>query len=194
MSGNTVGQRVYLVRHGETEWSLGGRHTSRTDLPLTAEGERRVETIAASLASHPFALVLTSPLLRAVRTCEIAGLSPRAERDPDLSEWDYGDYEGLTTVEIRKRQPSWNLFHDGAPKGETAEEVGARAARVIARVDRTAGDVALFGHGHMLRVLAAVWTGHGPEDAERLALDAGSVSILGYERETRVIRLWNGRI
>ncbi|MFZ9880352.1 MAG: histidine phosphatase family protein [Phycisphaerales bacterium] len=194
MSPIAPSQRIYLVRHGETEWSQSGRHTSRTDLPLTAEGERRVESIAATLAAHPFALVLSSPLRRAVRTCEIAGLRGRAELDADLVEWNYGDYEGLTTAEIRERRPAWNLFHDGAPGGESAEEVGARVTRAIGRISATEGDVAVFAHGHVLRVFGALWVGHAPEDAERLALDTGSVSILGYEREARVIPLWNGRV
>ncbi|MCE2880868.1 MAG: histidine phosphatase family protein [Planctomycetaceae bacterium] len=194
MSPRATSQRIYLVRHGETEWSQSGRHTSRTDLPLTAEGERRIESIAATLAAHPFSLVLSSPLRRAVRTCELAGLRGRAELDADLVEWNYGDYEGLTTAEIREQRPAWNLFHDGAPGGESAEEVGARVARAIGRIVDAEGDVAVFAHGHVLRVLGALWVGHAPEDAERLALDTGSVSILGYEREARVIRLWNGRV
>lgn len=186
-------RRVYLVRHGETEWSLSGKHTSRTDLPLTAEGERRAELLAPVFRHHPFALVFTSPMKRATRTCELAGLLSRAECLDDLREWDYGDYEGRTTVDIRAAHPGWNLFHDGAPHGETAEDVAARMRRVIDRILAAQGDVAVFGHGHALRVLTAVWLELAPEDAERFALETGTVSVLGFERETRVVRMWNGR-
>ena len=186
-------RRVYLIRHGETEWSLDGKHTSRTDLPLTAEGERRAELLAPVFRQQPYALVLTIPMKRAVRTCELAGLLSRAECVDDLREWDYGDYEGRTTVEIRAQRPAWNLFHDGVPNGEMAEDVAARVRRVITRVLAASGDVAIFGHGHGLRVFAAVWLELAPEDAERFALETGTVSVLGYERETRVIRMWNGR-
>lgn len=182
------------MRHGETEWSLSGKHTSRSDVTLTAEGERRAELLANVFAKQPFSLVLTSPMKRAMRTCELAGLLGRAERVDALREWDYGDYEGRTTAEIRALRPQWNLFHDAAPHGETAEDVGARVRRVIGRILEVDGDVVLFGHGHALRVLAALWIGLAPEDAERLGLDVGSVSILGFERETRVIRMWNTRI
>lgn len=186
-------RRVFLVRHGETEWSLSGKHTSRTDLPLTAEGERRADLLAPVFERHPFALVLTSPLKRAVRTCELAGLLSRAECMDDLREWDYGDYEGRTTADIHLAHPAWNLFHDGAPHGETAEDVAVRMRRVLGRVLASKGDVAVFGHGHALRVFAAVWLELAPEDAERFALETGTVSVLGFERETRVIRMWNGR-
>ncbi|MBI1304556.1 MAG: histidine phosphatase family protein [Phycisphaera sp.] len=184
---------MFLVRHGETEWSLDGRHTSRSDLPLSAEGERRAVQLAEVFREHPFALVLTSPMGRAVRTCELAGLLSRAQISPDLREWDYGEYEGRTTPDIRSARPDWNLFHDGAPGGESAEDVGARVRRVIDRLAAVDGDAAVFGHGHSLRVLAALWTGLAPEDAERFALETGTISILGYERETRVIRMWNAR-
>ncbi len=184
---------MYLIRHGETEWSLSGKHTSRTDLPLTAEGERRADLLAPVFRKHPFALVLTSPMRRAVRTCELAGLLSKAECMDELREWDYGDYEGKTTAEIRAERPSWNLFHDGAPRGESADEVGVRMHRVIARALAARGDVAIFGHGHALRVLAAAWLELAPEDAERFALETGTVSVLGFERETRVIRMWNAR-
>jgi probable phosphoglycerate mutase len=191
--GPRPSRRIFLVRHGETEWSLDGRHTSRTDLPLSAEGERRAEQLAAVFREHPFVLVLTSPMGRAVRTCELAGLLSRAEISPDLHEWDYGEYEGRTTPDIRSARPDWNLFHDGAAGGETAEDVGARTRRVIDRLAAAEGDAAVFGHGHALRVLAALWVGLAPEDAERFALETGTISILGYERETRVIRVWNTR-
>jgi len=186
-------RRLFLVRHGETEWSLSGKHTSRTDLPLTAEGERRAELLASVFRQHPFALVLTSPLRRAVRTCELAGLISRAECIDELREWDYGDYEGRTTADIHLTHPAWNLFHDGAPHGESAEDVAARMRRVLDRILAAQGDVAVFGHGHALRVLTAVWLEFAPEDAERFALETGTVSVLGFERETRVVRMWNGR-
>jgi probable phosphoglycerate mutase len=186
-------KRLFLIRHGETEWSLSGRHTSRTDIPLTAEGERRAALLAPVFAQHPFGLVLTSPRTRAVRTCELAGLLPNALQVDELREWDYGDYEGRTTATIRETDPSWNLFQDGVPNGETVEDVAARARHVIDRALAVPGDVALFSHGHMLRVLAATWLRLAPEDGERFYLETGTVSILGFERETRVIRMWNGR-
>lgn len=187
--------RIHLIRHGETEWSLGGRHTSRTDLPLTAAGEARAsalgEFLDGLLEGRPLSLVLTSPMQRALRTCELAGLLDRAERTEDLREWDYGDYEGRTTPEIRVARPGWTIFHDGVPGGETAEDVAARVRRVIDRADKADGDVAIFGHGHSLRVLTAVWLRLAPEDGERFLLDAGAVSTLGYEHETRVVAGWN---
>jgi len=180
---------IWLVRHGETEWSRSGQHTSRTDLPLTPEGERQAESLKGMLAGHRFALVLSSPLKRAVETCRMVGLTP--ELSDDLREWDYGDYEGLTTAEIQKRAPGWTIFTGAVPNGETAEQVGARADRVIARALAADGDVALFGHGHLSRVLAARWIGLEPSGGRLLALSTASLSVLGYEHETRVIRLWN---
>lgn len=193
MSSPEATRRLFLIRHGETDWSLSGQHTSRTDLPLTAEGERRAALLAPLLAGHNFALVLTSPMTRAVRTCELCGLLGRSERTDDLREWNYGSYEGLTTAEIRRSHPSWSIFHDGAPGGETADDVASRARRVIERVRQADGDAIVFSHGHLLRVLAATWLQLGPEDGERFALDTGTVSVLGFERETPVIRLWNSR-
>jgi broad specificity phosphatase PhoE len=193
MGNLPASKRLFLVRHGETEWSLSGQHTSRTDLPLTAEGERRAALLAPVLAGHAFALALTSPMLRAVRTCELCGMLPQTERSDDLMEWDYGNYEGSTTVEIRRTRPSWSVFHDGVPGGESVEDVGRRAQRIVNRVVATDGDSIVFSHGHFLRVLAATWLELAPEDGERLTLDTGTVSILGFERETRVIRLWNSR-
>jgi len=193
MSNPTASKRLFLVRHGETEWSLTGQHTSRTDLTLTAEGERRAALLAPVLAGHAFALVLTSPMTRAVRTCELCGLLPSAERSEDLCEWNYGAYEGRTTADIRRADPEWSVFHDGAPDGEVGDQVAQRARRVIDRALSVDGDAILFSHGHFLRVLAATWLELAPEDGERLALDTGTVSILGFERETRVIRLWNSR-
>src|SRR5665213_1843603 len=180
---------IWMVRHGETGWSRSGQHTSRTDLPLTPEGERQAESLKGMLAGHRFALVLSSPLKRAVETCRMVGLTP--ELSDDLREWDYGDYEGLTTAEIQKRAPGWTIFTGAVPNGETAEQVGARADRVIARALAADGDVALFGHGHLSRVLAARWIGLEPSGGRLLALSTASLSVLGYEHETRVIRLWN---
>ena len=183
--------RIHLVRHGETEWSLNGRHTSRTDLALTETGERRATALAPVLARLPIALALTSPMRRAVRTCELSGLLGRAERTDDLREWDYGGYEGLTTADIRRTRPGWTIFHDGVPGGETAEDVAARVRRVIDRAAAADGDVVLFGHGHALRVLAAVWLRLAPEDGERFALVTGALSTLGHEHESRALILWN---
>ena len=180
---------IWLVRHGETEWSRSGQHTSRTDLPLTADGERRARELGQLLSGRHFAQVFASPRRRALDTCRLAGYS--AEVLDDLSEWDYGDYEGRTTAEIQKEVPGWIIWNGAVPNGETAEQVGARADRVIERAVSAGGDVALFGHGHMLRVLAARWIGLEASGGRLLALSTGSVSVLGYEREMRVIRLWN---
>lgn len=182
---------LWLVRHGETEWSAAGRHTSTTDLALTAEGERKAAAAGRLLAGMKFALVLSSPLRRALETCRLAGYS--AEVAPDLREWNYGAYEGLTTAEIQVRNPGWTIWTGTPPGGESAEEVAARADRVIARVAAAEGDVALFGHGHMLRVLASRWLGLEPTDGRLLALSTGSLSVLGYERDVRVVQLWNRR-
>ena len=184
---------IWLVRHGETEWSRSGQHTSRTDLPLTPAGEQQAENLKRMLAGHSFALVLSSPMKRALETCRLVGMTPEVpfETTDDLREWDYGDYEGLTTAEIQKRVPGWTIFTGAVPNGETAEQVGARADRVIARALAADGDVALFGHGHLSRVLAAQWIGLEPAGGRLLALSTASLSVLGYERETRVIRLWN---
>jgi broad specificity phosphatase PhoE len=180
---------IWLVRHGETAWSLSGQHTSRTDLPLTQAGEQRAEQLGRILGGRNFALVLSSPMRRATETCRLAGYT--AEVCEDLHEWDYGDYEGLTTVEIQKTAPNWDIWTGAIPHGETVAQVGVRADRVIARAAAAGGDAALFGHGHMLRVLAARWIGMEPVAGQRLALSTGSISVLGHERETRVIRLWN---
>lgn len=182
---------IYLVRHGETEWSLNGRHTGSTDIPLTAHGLEQAEAVRPALAGHTFALVLTSPLQRAVRTCEIAGFAEQAQPRDDLYEWNYGVYEGITTAQIRADRPDWSLWRDGAPDGETAEQVGARVDRIIAEARSIEGDTLVFGHGHCLRVLTARWVGLPPEGGERFALDTATISILGYERETPVLRAWN---
>jgi probable phosphoglycerate mutase len=180
---------IWLVRHGETEWSRSGQHTSRTDLPLTPEGERQTENLTRMLAGHAFARVLSSPMKRAVDTCRRVGLTP--EISDDLREWDYGDYEGLTTPEIQKSAPGWTVWTGLAPNGETVDQVAVRADRIISRALSVGGDVALFGHGHLLRILAARWIGLEPSGGRLLALSTASLSVLGYERETRVIRLWN---
>lgn len=180
---------IWLMRHGETEWSLSGQHTSRTDLPLTAEGERRAVGLKDILDGKRFALVLSSPLGRARETARLAGYD--AEPTDDLHEWNYGDYEGLTTAEIQRTNPQWTIWTGAPLGGETIEQVSARADRVIARALQAPGDVALFGHGHMLRVLGARWAGFAPECGRGLGLTTGSISVLGWEHVTRVIRLWN---
>ncbi len=185
---------IVLARHGETEWSRDRRHTGRTDIPLTDNGRRQAGVLGDALAGRSFARVLSSPLSRALETCREAGLGERAELTADLCEWDYGEYEGITTAEIRARRPGWNLWRDGCPGGETAADVGRRADRVIAALDGPDGDVALFAHGHVLRVLAARWLGLGPEAGALLKLDTGTLSALGYERETRVITRWNAPV
>jgi broad specificity phosphatase PhoE len=182
---------LLLARHGETEWSASGRHTSHTDLPLTSDGRRLAQRLAPRLAERRLALVLTSPLRRAIETCELAGLAGTAQTLDDLREWDYGDYEGMTTDEIHGRRPGWSLWRDGCPNGETAADVGARADRVIARIRAADGDVVVFGHGHMLRVLAARWLGLPPADGALFALATGTLSMLGYEHGTAVIRSWS---
>ncbi len=182
---------LWLIRHGETEWSLSGAHTGRTDLPLTPAGEQKAAAIRGKLGGRDFALVLVSPMERARKTCEIAGYGDVAQVDPDLLEWNYGDYEGKTTAQIRKERPDWFLFRDGVPNGETIEQVAARAEKVIDRAVSADGDAALFAHGHILRILAARWMGLPPEDARLLALSTASVSVLSHEHETRVVSRWN---
>ena len=183
-------RELWLVRHGETEWSRSGAHTGLTDIPLTAAGRDEAVAVGRYLAVRQFALVLVSPLGRARETCRLAGYQDPLV-DPDLREWDYGDYEGLTTPRIEAERPGWSLWTGGVPNGETAGQVAARAGRVIARALPVAGDVALFAHGHILRVLAACWLGLPPEDGSLFALGTAAVSTLGYERETRVITRWN---
>ena len=185
---------IVLARHGETEWSRDRRHTGRTDIPLTESGRRQAAVLRGELAGRSFACVLSSPLSRAVETCRQAGLGDRAELTGDLCEWDYGDYEGITTAEIRTRRPGWNLWRDGCPGGETAADVGRRVDRVLASLDGLDGDAAVFAHGHVLRVLTARWLGLGPEAGALFKLDTGTLSALGYERETRVITRWNAPV
>jgi probable phosphoglycerate mutase len=182
---------LLLARHGETEWSAAGRHTSRTDLPLTDHGREIAQRLAPRLEDRRFALVLTSPLRRAVETCELAGLGEQAEVRDDLREWDYGEYEGSTTAEILRRRPGWSLWRDGCPEGEAPEDVGARADRLIVEARAADGEVIAFGHGHMLRVLAARWLGLAPAGGAMFALATGSLSALGYEHSRPVIVSWS---
>jgi broad specificity phosphatase PhoE len=182
---------IYLVRHGETEWAATGKHTSTTDVPLLDGGRRDAELLRARLERHDFALVLTSPLQRARVTAELAGLGDRLEVDDDLVEVDYGEYEGLTTPEIRERVPGWTVWEHGSPGGETVDEVGVRADRVIERALAADGDVALFAHGHLLRILGARWIGLPAVYGGHLLLSTGSLCKLGFERERRAIVLWN---
>jgi broad specificity phosphatase PhoE len=183
--------QIWLIRHGETEWSLGGRHTGRTDVPLTESGRRQATTLGRHLAKRTFALVLTSPLGRARETCQLAGYGDAAEVTDDLREWDYGIYEGRTTAEVRAREPGWSIWTTSIPEGETVDHVGERAHRVIERAVAAPGDVALFAHAHFLRILAACWIGRPPVDGRLFALGTASISVLGHERETRVISVWN---
>jgi len=185
---------VYLARHRETAWTVTGQHTGRTDLPLTESGERNARRLRERLKGLTFAKVFTSPLQRAVRTCELAGFGAGAEIDRDLVEWDYGEYEGLTTAEIRTRRPDWQLFRDGCPGGEYPKQAAARADRVVKRVRAVRGDMLLFSSGHFIRVLAACWIGiESAANARSFMLSTASLSALGYEHDLSrpVIRLWN---
>jgi broad specificity phosphatase PhoE len=182
---------IVLVRHGETEWSASGKHTSVTDVPLLAAGRRDAELLRERLAARSFALVLTSPRARARATAELAGFGDVAEVDEDLVEVDYGEYEGLTTPEIRASREGWSVWEHGSPGGETVEDVGRRADRVIERTRAADGDTLVFAHGHLLRILAARWLGQPAGFGGQLLLSTGSVSELGFERERRAIALWN---
>ena len=185
---------MYVARHGETAWSLSGQHTGLTDLPLTPNGERNARRLGERLKGLTFARVFTSPLQRAARTCELAGFGAMAEIDPNLVEWNYGQYEGLRSAEILAERPDWQLFRDGCPGGESPAQVGERADRVVQRVRAVPGDVLLFSSGHFIRVLAARWLAFGPEPAGRyFLLTTASLSALGYEHKLSqpVIRLWN---
>jgi broad specificity phosphatase PhoE len=186
---------ICLARHGETAWSLSGKHTGLTDLPLTEHGERNAQSLGRRLLAFTFAKVLTSPLKRAVRTCELAGFGNKAENDHDLLEWNYGQYEGRRTKEIHEQRPDWNLFRDGCPGGETADQVGARADRIVARVRSVSGNVLLFSSAHFLRVFTARWLGLDAMAGRYFILDTASLSILGYEHNQAepAIRLWNDR-
>lgn len=183
--------QVWLIRHGETEWTLSGQHTGRTDIPLTPVGRRQAKALGRHLAARSFALVLTSPLGRVLETCRLAGFGSLAQITDDLREWDYGLYEGRTTAAIRAAEPGWSVWTSPIPGGESLDEVGGRARRIIDRALATGGEVALFGHGHILRILAACWIGRPPVDGRLLALDPASISVLGWERESRLIQQWN---
>lgn len=184
-----MASRLWLMRHGETAWSLSGQHTGSTDLPLTAEGERKATEVGNRLAGKKFSAVYSSPMKRALDTCRIAGYAAGAIVTGDLLEWNYGSYEGLTTQEIQKSALGWTIWTASPLGGETISQVAERARRVIAQAPD--GDVAIFGHGHMLRVLAACWLEVQPELGRCFALSTGSISVLGYERETRVLQSWN---
>jgi probable phosphoglycerate mutase len=186
-------REIVLVRHGETEWTKTGQHTARSDIPLTEEGMAQGERLRTWLAGRAFSRVMTSPLARATETCRQAGLGPGAERRDELVEWDYGEYEGLTTPQIRERRPGWSLWRDGCPGGEAGQDVAARLDPVLAELHALDGDAALFAHGHVLRVLTARWLGLGPEAGALFALSPATLSVLGWERETAVIRVWNAR-
>ena len=187
----TENMKLWLIRHGETEWSLSGAHTSRTDIPLTERGKERAAKIRDYLAQRKFSLVLTSPLLRARETCRIAGYADMAQIEENLREWDYGIFEGRTTADIRKDKPDWSIWDSPVPEGEPVEHVAARAQKVIDRALQAGGDVALFAHAHILRILAATWLSLEPRGGRLFALGTGSVSTLGYERENQVISTWN---
>jgi probable phosphoglycerate mutase len=183
--------QIWLVRHGQTAWSLTGQHTGRTNVPLTPAGRRQAEALGRHLAGRSFTLVLTSPLDRARETCRLAGYGMVVQVMDELREWDYGIYEGRTTAAIRAVEPHWSIWTSPVPEGESVDQVGARARRVIDRALAAGGDVGLFGHGHLLRILTACWIGRPPSDGRLFALATASISILGWERETRVIQRWN---
>jgi broad specificity phosphatase PhoE len=187
-------QQVYLIRHGETEWSLTGQHTGITDLPLTEHGRMLAKRLKPVLAKQKFVMVLTSPLKRARDTCELAGLGLAAQIDNDLIEWNYGEYEGLTSREIREKTPGWLLFENGCPGGETPAQVGVRADHIIARARDQQGNVALFAHGHLLRVIAARWLGFAAGAGRHFLVDTGTLNILSYYQEIPAIKEWNRAI
>lgn len=186
---------VVLMRHGQTEWSLNGRHTGHSDLPLTPAGEAEAAAMTPHIVGHEYELVLTSPLIRAWRTCEIVGLGHRATADDDLREWDYGDYEGLTSAEIREHRPDWDLWRDGCPGGESPQQVSERCQHLVNRLTQArethAGDAIVFAHGHILRALAATWCGLPITAGAHLMLSTAAVSSLGFEHDTPAIKFWN---
>ncbi len=182
---------VFLIRHGETEWSLSGQHTGSTDIPLTDHGEAAARLLAPVLAERDFSLVLCSPLQRARRTCELAGLGGQASIDSDLAEWNYGSYEGLTPATIHEQQPGWLVFRDGCPNGESPAEVGERVDRVISRVRQNGGRVALFAHGHVFRVFVARWIELSPSHGAHFLLDTSTLTILSYYRGIPAVKCWN---
>jgi len=185
-------QQVWLVRHAETEWSKSGRHTGRTNVPLTDAGRERARELAGRLDGHDFALVLSSPLDRARETARLAGLGDRCEVREDLLEWDYGDYEGVTTAEIRETVPGWTVWTHPTPGGETAQQVSTRLDRVVERAQNAGARVLVFGHGHASRVLAARWLDQPVAEGRFFRLDTATVSVLGYEHESPVVARWNG--
>jgi len=191
VAGDPLPRHIVLVRHGATDWSEEGRHTGWTDIPLNGDGLRQASALAPRLAQSSFDAVLCSPLQRAAITCERAGLDDAAQLDPDLREWHYGDYEGMTSEEIRERSPEWNLWKDGVRGGETLDQVVERADRVIERLRSLSGDVAVFAHGHLLRVLAVRWIGQAARLAQHLNLSTASISTLASEHEWPSITLWN---
>jgi len=184
-------KKVYVIRHGETEWSLSGQHTGITDIPLTENGRKGAKVLQPFLTKQSFVLVLTSPLQRAKETCELSGLGDHAEVEPNLMEWNYGDYEGLTSAQIHETAPGWIVFNDGAPGGETPNQVAVRADRVITRVRSAKGDVALFAHGHILRALVARWLDLPATAGRNFLLDTGTLNILSYYRGYPAIQTWN---
>ncbi len=183
---------LFAIRHGETEWSLSGRHTGVTDIPLTGSGRRRAEALRPVLAKETFDLVLVSPLERARETCALAGLGDSAVVAPDLREWNYGEFEGLTPKQIQDVRPDWMLFRHGCPGGETPEQVGIRVDRLIARARAVNGNIALFSHGHLLRVLAGRWIGLPAEGGQHFLLDTGTLCVLGYYYDAPAVKIWNG--
>ncbi|WP_233841581.1 histidine phosphatase family protein [Dyella sp. 2HG41-7] len=184
--------RIWLIRHGETEWSKSGRHTGSTDIALTEQGRKQASALAPFLATQTFDVVLTSPMQRAIDTCELAGLGDQAVIEPQLHEWNYGIYEGLTTADIRAEAPDWSVWSSPVPEGENAAQIGARAQALIDRLlSGGASNIALFSHAHFLRTLAAVWTTGKPSLGAHLMLDTATVSVLGFEREVRAIVKWN---
>lgn len=191
MSTTNTNLELWLIRHGETEWSASGKHTSRSDVLLTARGQRSAQAIGRYLAGRQFSMVLTSPRQRAQETCNIAGYSMHAIIDENLAEWDYGNYEGRTTAEIRSEQADWSIWSAPVPGGESIERVAKRAESVIDRAEAIGGSIALFSHAHLLRILAATWIGLPARSGSLFALGTGSVSVLGFEREVRVIETWN---
>jgi broad specificity phosphatase PhoE len=183
---------IYLIRHGETEWARDGRHTGRTDIPLTENGRQQAEFLRPIFEGVGFETILSSPLRRAFETAYLAGLKSRLELEDDLREWDYGDYEGITTKQIREKVPNWTVWTHPCPNGETIEQVAARADRVLARCEQIKGNIALFSHGHFLRVLVSRWIDLSPDNGRHFLLHTSTLSILAYEREVHVIRTWNG--
>jgi broad specificity phosphatase PhoE len=192
-AGEARRPHLFVIRHGATEWSTNGRHTGTTDLPLLPEGEEQARATGELLTGHRFALVLTSPLQRARRTCELVGLGDQAEIDDDLHELDYGDYEGITTAQIRETVPGWTVWSHPCPGGETLDQAATRVDRVIARARAADGDVAVFAHGHILRILTARWCELPPVEGRRFVLHTATLSELGWERDDPAVILWNSR-